>query len=327
MPERSALVWESSQVSGNFLMLPLIRVALLLLVAPALGDDTVADDIGSHMMGRISELLSPEECQAFNTKLLGPEENMREELDRLSEEKNPIGARRRRDILSTQQCKETLDHWLQMEGDTMYWDRLSRALQDIGRPDVSLELGKNLNQDKNLEIKKNVEEYHETVKHLTSTLLLEENEIGMGEKESSGQGRARRGRKASKIRRALRSLDELELLIQRMPLPPYDRSLFEWVRPVATGAIGGFLTSFVLVALAVYSYIWILNEGRSDITLPNRDSIPKVTLDLPSSQPGGIYYTYLQFGEERKYDSKSVAEGGDGSDGGEAEDAEPLLTS
>ncbi|XP_067321657.1 transmembrane and death domain protein 1 [Anolis sagrei] len=305
-------------------MLPFIRVALLLLVAPALGDDTVADDIGSHMMGRISELLSPEECQAFNTKLLGPEENMREELDRLLEEKNPIGARRRRDIISTQQCKETLDRWLQTEGDTMYWDRLSRALQDIGRPDVSMELGKNLNQDKNLEIKKNVEEYHETVKHLTSSLLLEENEMGMGE-ESSGQGRARR--KASNTRRALRSLDELELLIQRMPLPPYDRSLFEWVKPVATGAIGGFLTSFVLVALAVYSYLWILNEGCSDITPRNRDGIPNIDLDLPSPQQGGIYYTYLEVGEEWKCDSKSVAEGGDGSDGDEAGDAEPLIAS
>ncbi|XP_025033376.1 uncharacterized protein C12orf81-like, partial [Python bivittatus] len=76
-----------------------------------------------------------------------------------------------RDIISTAQCQETLQRWLETEGDSMYWDRLSRALQLIGRPDVSLELGKNLNQDKNLEIKRNVEEYHQTVQRLTSSLL------------------------------------------------------------------------------------------------------------------------------------------------------------
>ncbi|KAJ7317861.1 hypothetical protein JRQ81_004023 [Phrynocephalus forsythii] len=276
-------------------MLPLVRIALVFLVAPARCDDTVADDISSHMMGRISELLSPEECQAFYAKLRAPEENVREELDRLSEKRNPIQARRRRDIISVEQCKDTLSHWLQTEGDTMYWDRLSRSLQAIGRPDVSVELGKNLNQDKNLEMKKNVEEYHKTVKHLTSSLLLEENErdlMSRKEEERSGQGRQRR--EGQDVRSKFKSgeWDELELIIEKKPLPPYGRSLFEWFTPVAAGVIGGFLTSFILGGLAIYSFFWILKEGSSGPVQPNGDTIPEMIFRAPPPRCGGIYYTY-----------------------------------
>nr|XP_020640204.1 uncharacterized protein LOC110074406 [Pogona vitticeps] len=280
-------------------MLPLGRIVFVFLVATARGDDTVADDISSHMMGRISELLSPEECQAFYAKLLGPEENVREELDRLSEKRNPIRARRRRDIISVEQCKETLTHWLQAEGDTMYWDRLSRSLQAIGRPDVSVELGKNLNQDKNLEMKKNVEGYHKTVKHLTSSLLLEENEMDMsGKEERSRQGRLRRegGDFKSKIKSG--DWDELEPITEKKPLPPYGRGLFEWFTPVAAGVIGGFLTSFILGGLALYSFFWILKEGRSGPMQPN--SIPDMIFRAPSPRCGGIYYSFSRVNDSGK---------------------------
>lgn len=273
-------------------MRPLLGLALSLLALPALCDDTVADDIGTHMMARISELLSPEECQAFHLKLLGPEENVKDELERLSEKNNPIGRRRRRrrrrDILTTAQCKETLQQWLETEGDTMYWDRLSRALQLIGRADVSLELGKNLNQDKNLEIKKNVEEYHETVKHLTSSLLLDEGP------EGSAQGRQRRQGQGSAPPPPLEQgeWDGLELIVERKRLPPYNRSLFEWATPLATGVLSGFLTSFILVALALYSFVWILNEGSLSSAPSPGDPLPAILLRPPPTSRGGIYYSF-----------------------------------
>ncbi|XP_042305147.1 transmembrane and death domain protein 1 [Sceloporus undulatus] len=300
-------------------MLSIVRVILLLLVAPALSDDTVADDIGIHMMSRISELLSPEECQMFTTKLLGPEEDVKEELEWLSEEKNPIGARRRRDIISTDQCKEALNRWLLTEGDTMYWDRLSRALQDIGRSDVSIELGKNLNQDKNLEIKKNVEEYHETVKHLTSSLLLDENEIEMGEKQkTSRQGRPRHAREDAERKRKLRKLEELELLVQRKPLPPYDRSLFAWISPVTRGAISGFLTPLILVSLAIYTFLWILNQGRPEHTTSSWDKMTKIIHSSPTQR----YYTLPQHYELEELDSESEVEDNDYGDSEEDSDNE-----
>lgn len=291
-------------------MWPLLGLALSLLALPALCDDTVADDIGAHTMARISELLSPEECQAFHLKLLGPEENVKDELERLSEKNNPIGRRRRRrrrrDIITTAQCQETLQRWLETEGDTMYWDRLSRALQLIGRADVALELGKNLNQDKNLEIKKNVEEYHETVKHLTSSLLLDEGP------EGSAQGRQRREGRGSAPPLEPGEWDGLELIVERKARPPYNRSLFEWATPLATGVLSGFLTSFVMVALAFYSFVWILNEGSpGSARSANAPPPPAMILRPPPTSRGGIYYSFQHlecYGGETGDDAEEAEE-------------------
>ncbi|XP_025068185.1 uncharacterized protein C12orf81-like [Alligator sinensis] len=225
-------------------------IALLLLVTGVACDDTAADDIGPHTMGRIAELLSPEECHEFYVDITSPEEDVDKELARLSEEKNPIHARPRRAIASTEQCRDILTQWLRTDGDALYWDRLARALRRIGRPDVSYELGKNLNQDKNLELKRNVDEYHERVAHLTSSLLLEDDEK-YGERQRRGQARRARGAGL-----ALEAWDALELVIERRPQPPYNRSLFSWVSPVATGFAGGLLASVLLVAAALYSCLW-----------------------------------------------------------------------
>ncbi|XP_053144433.1 transmembrane and death domain protein 1-like isoform X2 [Hemicordylus capensis] len=307
-------------------MLTVIGIALFVLAQPASCDDTVADNIGSHMMGRLSELLSPEECQAFYSEITGPEENMEKELEQLSEKNNPIHARRRRDITSMHQCKKTLSHWLDTEGDTMYWDRLSRALQAIGRSDVSMELGKNLNQDKNLEMKKNVEKYHETVKHLTSSLLLEENEVS--ESEDSGQGRLRRDGDQPETELKPEELDDFELIIERESLPPYKQSLFGWFTPLATGVISGFLSSFVVAALAVLSLCWIVKQGFQDPMVQGQGSVPEMIFHYPPRR-GGIYYMHQEFEERRMNVSEIVnadedeGEGEGGSDGEvEGEDEE-----
>ncbi|XP_077180473.1 transmembrane and death domain protein 1 [Paroedura picta] len=273
---------------------------LFLLAMPASCDDTVADDVGVHMMGRISELLSPEECQAFYVQITGPDQDVEEELGRLLESKNPIHTRRRRDITSIKECKETLSQWLQTEGDTMYWDRLSRAIQQIGRSDVSKELGKNLNQDKNLEIKKNVEEYHKTVKHLTSSLLLDENE------EKDEQGRLRRDGGWSQNRAQPAAWEDLELIIEKKPLPPYNRSLLGWIIPLTTGIAGGFLTSFLVVALIFYTFFWTLTQGNLDHTQLNYDSLS--TLNLPSSRCGAIYSAYQWLDKKGKEESETEEE-------------------
>ncbi|XP_074835573.1 transmembrane and death domain protein 1 [Carettochelys insculpta] len=246
-------------------MLETLGITLLLLVGRDSCEDTAADDIGIHMMGRLSELLSLEECHDVYTLITGPEENMEEVLEQLSEAKNPIRSRRRRDIVSAGQCKEALTQWLVAEGDTVYWDRLSRALRHIGRPDVAQELGKNLNQDKNLELQRNVEEYHKTVEHLTSSLLLEEDEkygeMMQHRRARRAGGKSHRGHGSQQDR-----WDDINLIIKRKPLPPYNRSLFEWVSPLASGFLGGFLTSFVLMALAVYSCLWTLNGDAMKIS-------------------------------------------------------------
>nr|XP_025044540.1 uncharacterized protein C12orf81-like [Pelodiscus sinensis] len=257
-------------------MFETVGIGILLLGACGSCEDTAADDVGVHMMGRISELLSPEECHDFYVQITGPEENVEEELERLSEAKNPIRSRHRRDIISTEQCKEVLTQWLEAEGDTVYWDRLSRALRHIRRPDISQELGKNLNQDKNLELQRNVEEYHKVVAHLTSSLLLEEDEK-YGETNQHSRERRADGKSPRGSGLMQEDWDDMDLIIERKPLPPYNRSLFEWVSPVASGFIGGFLASFVLMALAIYSCFWTLNQGSMEISHCYPGSQPEPT--------------------------------------------------
>ncbi|XP_015198180.1 transmembrane and death domain protein 1 isoform X4 [Lepisosteus oculatus] len=113
---------------------------LVLVFSLCLGEDKVADDIGVHQMERIAELLTPRECQDLHSMLTTPEENILQEIDRLSLEKNDLGVpdRVRRDIRTEEECKTILTEWLVTHGDQMYYDRLSRALQRIGRTDISL---------------------------------------------------------------------------------------------------------------------------------------------------------------------------------------------
>uniref|UniRef100_UPI00398E7662 LOW QUALITY PROTEIN: transmembrane and death domain protein 1 n=1 Tax=Pristiophorus japonicus TaxID=55135 RepID=UPI00398E7662 len=120
-----------------------------------------ADDIGIHQMNRIAELLTSVECEAFHTKLTHPEKDIMKEIDQMLEEMTIYSRPGNAEIsvANVKECKEILIDWLREEGDSMYWDRLSRALRQIGRADVDAEMRKNMNQDKTLEVNKNIEEY------------------------------------------------------------------------------------------------------------------------------------------------------------------------
>ncbi|XP_071993577.1 transmembrane and death domain protein 1 isoform X3 [Engystomops pustulosus] len=50
-----------------------VLILPLLLISKGLCEDTVADDIGPHMIMRISQLLSPVECQSFYLRITGPQ--------------------------------------------------------------------------------------------------------------------------------------------------------------------------------------------------------------------------------------------------------------
>ncbi|XP_043926863.1 transmembrane and death domain protein 1 [Protopterus annectens] len=186
------------------------------------------------MMQRISELLAPQECQMLYTKITTPEGNIFAELDRLSAKKNIIKkTRRRREITTIEDCITTLTKWLVKDGNKVYWDRISRALRQIGRSDVSAELGKNLNQDKNLEIQKNVEQYHESVAQIKSSLLL-------AEEEKYGED-ILRGREVRAI-----NWNDLELIIERKRLPPYSKKISDGLKPFGYGAFFGLIGSITV---------------------------------------------------------------------------------
>ncbi|XP_041567561.2 transmembrane and death domain protein 1 [Taeniopygia guttata] len=202
---------------------------LLLLAAGGRAGDSVAAAVGPHSVSRIAELLASPECRRLQEELSGAEQPPDEpEATRQEEEL----ARRRRRGSVARGCSEELRRWLETWGQATTWDRLVRALRRIGRSDIARELGKNLNQDRRLELRRNVEGYRRSVQHLSSAQLRPP---GL---------RARRAPLAG------------ALLFQRRPPPRYSRGLLGWVRPVLLGVLGAFLGSGVLAGTAMYFCHW-----------------------------------------------------------------------
>ncbi|XP_036960490.1 transmembrane and death domain protein 1-like isoform X4 [Acanthopagrus latus] len=121
-------------------------VFVFLLLSSALGEDTVAEDIGAHQLERLVELLTSKECRDLLFALSHPEDNIFQHLQRLSPERNRLDLkpRARRDTSPAAdgeaQCRAALTDWLLRYGEQTYYDRLSRALQHIGRTDIAIVL-------------------------------------------------------------------------------------------------------------------------------------------------------------------------------------------
>ncbi|KAK2885411.1 hypothetical protein Q8A67_016248 [Cirrhinus molitorella] len=147
---------------------------LLIFLSPGLADDTVAEDIGPHQLERLVELLTAHECEELISAISQPEESIFQHLDRLSAERNQL--RRRRNTDQQAPCRSALKDWLQIHGKQIYYDRLSRALRQIGRTDIAIEVGKNINQDKTLAMQRYVDGYHELVNRMATHLEKHESE-------------------------------------------------------------------------------------------------------------------------------------------------------
>ncbi|XP_075898370.1 transmembrane and death domain protein 1 isoform X3 [Nelusetta ayraudi] len=124
-----------------------IACLLLALLFPnqTSGEDTVAQDIGAHQLERLVELLTPQECEDLLRTLSHPEENIFQHVEKLSPENNQLHtqSRAKRAAASSAagseaQCRAALTDWLVKYGEQTYYDRLSRALQHIGRTDVAM---------------------------------------------------------------------------------------------------------------------------------------------------------------------------------------------
>ncbi|XP_072569687.1 transmembrane and death domain protein 1 isoform X3 [Paramormyrops kingsleyae] len=145
-------------------------------------------------------------------------------------------------------CNVVLMRWLVKNGKQIYFDRLYRALQQIGRTDIAKEMGKNINQDKILNLHRYVDGYHEYVKGIKST-LLEIDQHPQAEFEAIREGR-------DLTQSILRPATE------HMQPPPYDRHPLDGVLPL----LNGFLISVagsVLVGLAIL--LFILQSSRNNL--------------------------------------------------------------
>ncbi|XP_078098088.1 si:ch211-226m16.3 protein [Mustelus asterias] len=206
-------------------------------------------------MNRIAELLTSVECEDLHSRLTQPEKDFMKEIDKMSEENdNLFKTRKRREIIGINDCNEILIKWLKEEGESMYWDRLSRALRQVGRDDVDKELRKNMNQDKTLEVNKNVVEFGKTLEHADSSLILTDNEIKIEEKDRD---------KRSDFLEI--NWDELELIVEMEKLPPYPRKLTEGFRTVLWGVFFGFVGSTFLGAMSLYFIIKITEKDCMEI--------------------------------------------------------------
>ncbi|XP_070767281.1 transmembrane and death domain protein 1 [Enoplosus armatus] len=209
---------------------------VFLLLSSTLGEDTVSEDIGVHQLERLVELLTSKECEDLLFALSHPEEDVFRHLERLSPEENQLGLkpRAKRDTLSAAdseaQCRTALTDWLLRYGEQTYYDRLSRALQHIGRTDVAIEVGKNINQDMALSLKRNVEDYHKYVNSLNFPPV-------QSDTKDHQQHEGQRVRK-----RRVRDLTwrDLDLIVERAPVPMYQKGLLDVALPLLYGILLGF---------------------------------------------------------------------------------------
>ncbi|XP_051281938.1 transmembrane and death domain protein 1-like isoform X1 [Dicentrarchus labrax] len=211
------------------------RFFIFLLLRSTLGEDTVAEDIGVHQLERLVELLTSKECEDLLFALSHPEENIFQHLERLSPGKKQLNVkpRAKRDTSSAAdseaQCRTALTDWLLRYGKQTYYDRLSRALQHIGRTDIAIEVGKNINQDKALSLKRFVEGYHKYVNSLNFPPVKLETEDHQKEDQ--------RVRK-----RQVRDLTwrDLDLIVERAPVPLYQKGPLDVALPLLYGILLGF---------------------------------------------------------------------------------------
>ncbi|XP_036348390.2 transmembrane and death domain protein 1 [Ochotona princeps] len=214
------------------------------------------DAMGPHAAIRLAELLTPEECGHFRSLLEAPEPDVEAELARLSEDRlarpRPVKPtvrsparprRRRREAPGDREevsdgCREALAVWLAAEAPSLSWDRVARALRRCGRPDVARELGKNLHQQATLQLRKFGQGF-----------------LGPpppGPAAPSAPEPALRSRRSSEP-----DWDELELILERLPQPPYERSPVGWVSPLALGLLGGFAGALGAAALVLLLTLWV----------------------------------------------------------------------
>ncbi|XP_040007660.1 transmembrane and death domain protein 1-like [Xiphias gladius] len=235
------------------------------LLSSSLGEDTVAEDIGVHQLERLVELLTSKECEDLLSALSHPEENIFQQLERLSPEKNQLDLkpRAKRDassaVDSEAQCRTALTDWLLRYGEQTYYDRLSRALRHIGRADIAIEVGKNINQDKALSMKRYVDDYHKYVSSLNLPSV-----------QSEGKHRQREGRRVRK--RNVRDLTwrDLDLIVERDSVPLYQKGPLDVALPLLYGILLGFggtlLAGYLILLVGIHTFRRNQQSRRPSVT-------------------------------------------------------------
>lgn len=275
------------------------------------------DAMGPHTAVRLAELLTPEECSHFQSLLKAPEPDVEAELARLSEDRlaraEPPGprsgspGRRRREATGpaadpeevSDGCREGLAAWLAAEALTLPWDRVARALRRCGRPDVARELGKNLHQQATLQLRKFGQGYLQPGAPPAPA-------PPPGPAPASAP--AARDRRARSRRASLPELnwDELELVVERLPQAPYERSPLGWAGPLALGLFTGFVGTLGAGALFILLTLWITG-GDGDRVRPGSPGPPAPAWLRPEEAPSWWEAEPLLLTEEQLLSPEALA--------------------
>ncbi|KAM9829166.1 transmembrane and death domain protein 1 isoform 2-T2 [Syngnathus typhle] len=201
-------------------------------------DVTVAEEIGEHQLARLAEMLMPYECEEF--------------LEALAESKEKISARSnivKRDTSSSKEseaeCRKKLKDILRKNKMEAYYDRLTWALRHINRVDITLELGKNINQDKILNLKRYAEGYHDLVKSV---------HFQEAEPET---GQPKRLKRASDLTQR-----DLDLIVERRPMPESSKGPLDVALPLLYGILLGFMGTFLAAVSALYLVLCISRQSQ-----------------------------------------------------------------
>ncbi|XP_034446744.1 transmembrane and death domain protein 1-like [Hippoglossus hippoglossus] len=242
-------------------MWTLCLLSICPLLSGTLGEDTVAEDVGVHQLQRLVELLTHRECEDLLVTLSHREENIFQHLKRLSPENNQLDLkpRAKRDTSSSEdseaECRTALTDWLLRYGERIYYDKLSRALMHIGRTDIAIEVGMNINEDKTSNLKRYVDDYHKYV----SSLHVPSVQSDAKRHRDTGHKRKRKVKDLS--------WSDLDLVVEVAPVPSYPKGPLDVVLPVLYGVLLGFGVSL----LAGVSIVLIT------IHVSRRATTPRVT--------------------------------------------------
>ncbi|XP_056413955.1 uncharacterized protein LOC130356430 isoform X2 [Hyla sarda] len=135
-------------------------------------EDTVSDDIGPHMIRRISQLLTPTECRHFYQKIIQDDEDHY----MLLPEPPPENGLKEHGIKTTEDCTKVLKNWVESKVHIVSGDRVVSILYNVGRLDMALELTKTLTQDTILGFKKSMDKLRKTSQRSKSSLIILEDD-------------------------------------------------------------------------------------------------------------------------------------------------------
>lgn len=157
-------------------------------------------------------------------------------------------------------CREALATWLAAQAPALPWNRVARALRRSGRPDVARELAKNLHQQATLRLRRTGASYLQQLRAPAPVLGP-----APGPAPNPDVGSATVPAPAPRARRAAvpePAWDQLELIVERLPQPPYTRSPSAWAGPLALGLLAGFLGALCTGALITVLTLWITGDDR-----------------------------------------------------------------